>query len=134
MDDVEQRLVKRGKFGPLDIYPQEDKQKEDELSSDFVKMGFKYVFPELLKDYEFHSINKDPNLSKNPNLDGDVVRTLLAIINKREENVVKNELHKKQQVPQKSQSFRPNLILVIIKNLFVSFIKVYKIYYFTIQR
>lgn len=28
MDDIDQRLVKRGKFGPLDIYPQEDKQKE----------------------------------------------------------------------------------------------------------
>ena len=28
MEDIEQRLVKRGKFGPLDVYPQEEKQKE----------------------------------------------------------------------------------------------------------
>ena len=28
MDDIEQKHVKRGKFGPLDVYPQEDRQKE----------------------------------------------------------------------------------------------------------
>ncbi len=28
MDDVDQRSVKKGKFGPLDVYPQEEKQKE----------------------------------------------------------------------------------------------------------
>jgi hypothetical protein len=27
-DDIDQRQLKRGKFGPLDVYPQEDKQKE----------------------------------------------------------------------------------------------------------
>jgi hypothetical protein len=28
LDDIDQRLVKKGKFGPLDVYPQEEKQKE----------------------------------------------------------------------------------------------------------
>jgi hypothetical protein len=28
LDDIDQRLVKRGKFGPLDVYPQEERQKE----------------------------------------------------------------------------------------------------------
>ncbi len=27
-DDIDQRQLKRGKFGPLDVYPQEEKQKE----------------------------------------------------------------------------------------------------------
>ncbi len=28
IEDSESKHVKRGKFGPLDLYPQEDKQKE----------------------------------------------------------------------------------------------------------
>lgn len=28
LDDVDQRQVKRGKFGALDVYPQEEKQRE----------------------------------------------------------------------------------------------------------
>jgi hypothetical protein len=28
LDDIDQRLVKKGKFGPLDVFPQEDKQRE----------------------------------------------------------------------------------------------------------
>ena len=131
MDDgVDQRLVKRGKFGPLDIYPQWDKQKEDELNPDFVKLGFKYVIPELLKEYEFHTIsndsrddNKPNNLiniqkernKKDSNLDTDIVGLLLSIVNKREETAVNTqiELNKKQQGPPKAaQSFKPSLLFV----------------------
>jgi len=28
MDEVDQKSVKKGKFGPLDVYPQEEKQRE----------------------------------------------------------------------------------------------------------
>ena len=28
LDDIDQRLVKKGKFGLLDVFPQEDKQRE----------------------------------------------------------------------------------------------------------
>lgn len=131
MDDgVDQRSVKRGKFGPLDIYPQEDKQKEDDLNPDFVKSGFKYVIPELLKEYEYHTISNDTredqkqtnliNIQKERNkkdstLDNDIVRLLLSIVNKREEAVINSqiELNKKQQGPPKiAANFKPNLILV----------------------
>lgn len=139
MDDgVDQRLVKRGKFGPLDIYPQEDKQKEDDLNPEFVKSGFKYGIPDLLKEYEFHTIandsrddqtNKPSSLiniqkernKKDSNLDNDIVRLLLSIVNKREEAAVNSqtELNKKQQGPPKpAQTFKPSLIFVIYKLLF----------------
>ena len=130
MDDgVDQRLVKRGKFGPLDIYPQEEKQKEDDLNPDFVKSGFKYGIPDLLKEYEFHTIlndsrdDKQTNLiniqkernKKDSNLDNDIVRLLLSIVNKREEAAINSqiELNKKQQGPPKAaQTFKPSLIFV----------------------
>jgi hypothetical protein len=28
LDDIDQRQVKKGKFGPLDVFPQEEKQRE----------------------------------------------------------------------------------------------------------
>ena len=86
------------------------------MSPEFVKSGFKYVIPELLKDYEFHSIAKDHQLTNNPNFDNDVVRISLAIVNKREDAAAQNQLEagKKQQAPPKTiQTFRPSLILVI---------------------
>jgi hypothetical protein len=129
-DGVDQRSVKRGKFGPLDIYPQEEKQKEDELNPEFVKSGFKYVIPELLKEYEFHTISNDSRDDNKPghliniqkernkkdsNLDNDIVRILLSIVNKREEAAINTqiELNKKQQGPPKAaQTFKPSLIFV----------------------
>ena len=116
LEDIEQKLVKRGKFGPLDIYPQEDKQKEDELSTDFVKSGFKYVIPELLRENEFNSISKDSHLINNPNFETDVIRVLMSVVNKKEEAVVNNqiEFNKKQQAAQKSQqTFRPSTLILV---------------------
>lgn len=115
MDDIEQRHLKRGKFGPLDVYPQEDRQKEDELSAEFVKSGFKYLMPELLREYEFQGVVKDQSLINNPNLDTDAIRLLLQIVNKKEEASINSqvEANKKQQGPPKaSQTFRPSLILI----------------------
>lgn len=115
MDDVDTKHVKRGKFGPLDVYPQEDKQKEDELSTDFVRLGFKYQIPDLLRDYEYMSVSREQPISTSTNFDNDVVRVLLQIVNKREEASVNNQIEasKKQAVPAKvTQTFRPSLILM----------------------
>ncbi len=81
-----------------------------------MKSGFKYVIPELLKEFEFHGICKDSQLSSNPNFDNDVVRLLMSVVNKREENALNTqiELNKKQQAPQKSQqTFRPNQLILV---------------------
>jgi len=115
MDDIEQKHLKRGKFGPLDVYPQEDRQKEDELSAEFVKSGFKYLMPELLREYEFQGVVKDQSLINNPNLDTDAIRLLLQIVNKKEEASINSQVEatKKQQGPPKAaQTFRPSLILI----------------------
>lgn len=37
---LEKRPLKRPRLGPPDVYPQDPKQKEDELTSDSVKSGF----------------------------------------------------------------------------------------------
>ncbi|CAF0769772.1 unnamed protein product, partial [Brachionus calyciflorus] len=104
-----------GKLGPLDVYPQEDKQREDELSAEFVRSGFKNQIPDLLCEYEYQSIGKDQTISNNSNFDNDVVRALLQIVNKKEESAVNAQIEtsKKQSVPAKiSQTFRPSLILM----------------------
>ncbi len=36
LDDFELKQLKKGKFGPLDVYPQEEKQKEVELTIKFI--------------------------------------------------------------------------------------------------
>ena len=115
MEDVDVKHVKKGKFGPLDVYPQEDKQKEDELSAEFVKAGFKYLMPELLRENEYQGLVKDTNVIHNQNFDNDVVRLLLQIVNKKEESAINSQIeaNKKQQGPPKiAQTFRPSLILI----------------------
>jgi mediator of RNA polymerase II transcription subunit 12 len=37
---IEKRPLKKSRLGPADVYPQEIKQKEDELTSMNVKHGF----------------------------------------------------------------------------------------------
>lgn len=37
---IEKRYLKKPKLGPADVYPQAEKQKEDELTSMNVKHGF----------------------------------------------------------------------------------------------
>ncbi len=70
----------------------------------------------MLRDNEFHSALREQSFSNNPNLENDVMRTLVQIINKREEANINNqsEANKKQQVPIKTpqQTFRPSLILI----------------------
>ena len=86
------------------------------MSTEFVKSGFKYVIPELLKEFEFHGICKDSHLSTNANFDNDVVRLLMSVVNKREENAINAQIehNKKQQAPQKSQqTFRPNQLILV---------------------
>ena len=81
-----------------------------------MKSGFKYVIPELLKEYEFHGISKDSHLSNNPAFDTDVIRILLSVVNKKEDNIVNSqiELNKKQQATQKSQqTFRPSTLILV---------------------
>ena len=116
MDDVDVRNVKKGKFGPLDVYPQEEKQKEDELSAEFVKNGFKYQIPDLLREFEFHGISKEQVLANNNStFDYDVVRVLLQIVNKREESSAQGQIDagKNKQIPPKTtQTFRPSLSYV----------------------
>lgn len=71
--------------------------------------------PELLREYEFQGVVKDQSLINNPNLDADVVRLLLQIVNKKEEASINTqaEANKKQQGPPKAaQTFRPSLILI----------------------
>lgn len=117
LDDIDQRSVRRGRFGPLDVYPQEERQKEDELSSEFVKSGFKYVIPELLREYEYHCIFKDQPtqlFTNNPEFDNDVVRSLVNIVNRREEIETNTQIDANTRRPRVSQNFRPSLILVSI--------------------
>ncbi len=93
------------------------------MSTEFVKSGFKYVIPELLKEHEFHGISKDSNLTINPNFDNDVIRMLLSIVNKRDEVALNNqiEFNKKQQLPAKlQQTFRPSPILVFISSILLN--------------
>jgi hypothetical protein len=115
MDDVDIRNVKKGKFGPLDVYPQEEKQKEDELSGEFVKNGFKYQIPDLLREFEFQGIPKDQLSSTSTSFDNDVVRVLLQIVNKREETSAQGQIDlgkNKQIVPKTTQTFRPSLSFI----------------------
>lgn len=115
LDDIDQRIVKRSKFGPLDVYPQEERQKEDELSYDYVKGGFKYVLPELLKESEFSSFYKDH--SSTGSFDADVLKCLTAIVHKREETNINNQIEasKKIQATQRlNQTYKPNPIYVLI--------------------
>ena len=80
-----------------------------------MRSGFKYVIPDLIKEYEFHGTTKDNYQNSNPNFENDVLRALLSIVNKREEVAVNNqiEFNKKQQAPPKSQqTFKPSLLLV----------------------
>jgi hypothetical protein len=117
LDDIDQRFVRRGRFGPLDVYPQEERQREDELSSEFVKSGFKYVIPELLREFEYHGIYKDqPNqiFTNNPDFDNDVVKSLINIVNRREEMETNTQIEVNARRPRVSQNFRPSLILVIL--------------------
>ncbi|RNA31995.1 mediator of RNA polymerase II transcription subunit 12 [Brachionus plicatilis] len=114
-EDLDSKPLKKGKLGPLDIYPQEEKQREDELTSEFVRSGFRNQIPELLSEYEYQSIGKDQPISTNSNFDNDVIRVLLQIVNKKEESNVNSQIEasKKQSLPAKtSQSFRPSLILM----------------------
>ena len=71
--------------------------------------------PELLREHEFQGVVKDQSLINNPNLDTDVVRLLLQIVNKKEESSINSQIeaNKKQQGPPKAaQTFRPSLILI----------------------
>ncbi|XP_076812114.1 mediator of RNA polymerase II transcription subunit 12-like protein [Clavelina lepadiformis] len=58
---LETRWLKRQKLGPPDVYPQDPKQKEDELTSVNVKQGF--INPTLFNDEysSAHSYNIDSN-------------------------------------------------------------------------
>ena len=117
IEELDLKPLKRGKLGPLDVYPQEEKQREDELTSEFLRAGFRNQIPELLSEYEYQSIGKDqPNsVSTNSNFDNDVIKVLLQIVNKKEEANINNQIEasKKQAMPAKtSQAFRPSLILM----------------------
>lgn len=86
MDDYDLKHIKKGKFGPLDVYPQEEKQKEDELNPEFVKNGFKYVIPDLLREYEFQGLGKEQPLTQSQTFDSDIMRALLHMVARREDS------------------------------------------------
>jgi hypothetical protein len=109
LDDIDQRQVKRGKFGPLDVYPQEERQREDELSGEFVKNGFKYAMPELLKESEYQGA-KEAFLAS-ASLEADIYKNLMAIVMKREEANTFNDAVKKQNLKQ-TNPFKSSPILV----------------------
>jgi hypothetical protein len=93
---------------------------KDELSADFVKGGFKYYIPEIVKEAEFGGIVRtDQPLNINPNFDSDALRLLISIANKKEEasmsgTQMSGDAGKKQQAPPKliMPTFRPSLILI----------------------
>ncbi len=94
---------------------------KDELSSEFVKSGFKYVIPDLLREHEYQGLNKDHSHNNNASFDNDVVKLLLQIVNKKEESSLNSQIeaNKKQLGPPKSaQTFRPSLTLVKILKKF----------------
>lgn len=85
------------------------------MNFDFVKSGFKYQIPDLLKEFEYQGLGKEHPLTTNPNFDNDIIRVLLQIVNKRDEASINSQIEagKKQQGPPKpNQSFRPSLIFV----------------------
>lgn len=121
MEDLDQKHVKKNRFGPMDVYPQEERQKEDELNAEFVKMGFKYPIPDVLKECEFQGIGgRDNQVVNNPAFETDVVRMLLQIVNKKDETMALSQMEtsKNKQISSKTaQSFRASLIYVILSQI-----------------
>lgn len=58
------------------------------MSADFVKSGFKYAIPELLRDYEFQGIGKEQALTQNSTYDNEIMRALLQMVGRREDSLL----------------------------------------------
>lgn len=55
------------------------------MSSDFVKSGFKYAIPELLREYEYQGLGKEQPLTQSSTFETDTERALLQIVARRED-------------------------------------------------